>query len=786
MQQAWRKCGRCGSSCGAQSKNCWNCGTDLAAQPAADLFGDRWSRSVSDFAVRFPLRAPEGVVHHGIQVDEGTGALLMASGRIEETLKPGYHVMTGFLERLIGMEKKGLQSEAVLYSTGAMFLSFDLSNLYDSEQVPLNAVVKIGIEMKDATKFVSQAFPSSINSFGSAELGELIGEELHVLIQKRAAQYSLEDLLKDTSQRESLEAVLGSEMPHLLDPYGLRFTGVRLAHFTGEAVEQIRAKLGDKAVRMRTYELDRELEDLDRQHRLKTISSTYDYNELEKQLELDYSLKDGERDLIRKRWEANSGHQLTLEALHRETEERRVRFASEQTFLKNGRVAEVEAESHEDEMIRIRRTRDLSGLRHGAAMAGAEGDIKLIKFQTDIKISDLQKDAERDQDEKDLELARKGREGAMVELEKIKRMEREDASHQQQLEERRLLARAGVLRGLSKDEIIGVVQDGGIATSLLRLAEIQQGKELAYPPSPFNQSHTGMPQQVAPNSPFAHYGMPLQQGSAGFGIPAAPQGYHAMPAMENSGGMSDDRRLQIAAERAGECVGVIVAEGGGQSQPFGTGWMVGSRILATNAHVAEAAQELSREGKATWIIFGGRNGNSRVKVNRIVLHPKYGDPGSGPGGNSAAVPAYDVAIMVLDRDMPQWLNVAGPDKILSLSQGQRIAYLGFPMEGIAGGGVNIASPSPVFKTGSISAVTDWWLGQCPPQQRMLIQHDLGVAGGASGSPLMDVDGCVIGLISAGSHAAIRDPQSGLSGRIPSGVLLNYAQRVDLLGDMLTQ
>jgi V8-like Glu-specific endopeptidase len=658
-------------------------------------------------------------------------------------------------------------------------------------------VLKLGIAMEDPKRFLISAFPSKINSFGSAELGELIGDELYQLVQKRTSTYTIESLLADISQREGLEAVLGSEIQPLLEVYGLRFTGLRLARFTGEAVEAIREKLGTKAVRVRTYELERELEELDRQHRLKSITNTYEYNELEKQLELDYALKDGERDLLRKRWEANTGHQLTLEALNRETEERRARFAADQSLLKDHRGAELDTESHVDEMLRITRTRELSGLRHGAAVAGAEGDIEVIKVGIRVKVLKIEDDYKRYQDAEDLRLAEEARKRALEALiamqefeqkkaENEQRLKNDAATHAQQLEERRLLARAGALRGLSRDEIMGVVQDGGIASSLLRLAEIQQGKELAFAPSPYNQSHSGLPQQIAPNNPFAHYGMPFQQGAAGFGIPAAPHGYQAMPAMENPGGMSDDRRLQIASERASECVGVIVAEGGGQTQPFGTGWMLGARILATNAHVAEAAQQLANNDKATWVIFGGKHGNSRVKINQIVLHPKYGDPGSGPGGNRAAVSAYDVAIMILDRDMPQWLNIAGPEKILSLSQGQRIAYMGFPMEGIAGGGVNIASPSPVFKTGSISAVTDWWLGQCPPQQRMLIQHDLGVAGGASGSPLMDVDGCVIGLISAGSHAAIRDPQSGLSGRIPSGVLLNYAQRVDLLGDLLIQ
>jgi hypothetical protein len=772
------------------------------SQPAKELFGDRWSRSADEFAIRVPLRAPEGVVHHGVQVDEGTEAILLVNGRMEkERMGPGYHVQTGFLERLTGIEKQGQQSEAFVYSTAPVYLPFNIDGLYDSEQIPLTATVKIGIEMADAQRFLITAMPSEVNAFGATELGGLIGDELFALIQRRAATYTVETLLKDTSQLEGLEAILGSDIRPMLEVYGLRFTGVRLANFTGPAVEEIREKLGEKAVRTRRYQLERELEDLDRDFRLKSITSTYEYNEREKQLALEYSLKDGEREVFRKRWEINTEHQLTLEGIQRDSTEWRARFDASRDRTKAQQRAELDDAEHVDELSRIDRSRELTHLRHGAAVAAAEGDIELVKVGIRVKVAKTQDDyvrekkrqdaeAGREQDQKDMEVAGVMRNSAMDALERMKRIEREDAEAKkrldQELEERRLMARMGALRGLTKEEIMGVVQDRSIAESLLRLAEIQAGKELSFAPGPYNQSHSGLPAQ-SPFQPFGYAGMQPQVGIPGWNIPAAPQGYHSVPpafAPAGGGGISDDRRLQIAADRAKACVGVIVAEGGGQSQPFGTGWMAGSRILATNAHVAVAAQEFISKGMAIWITFGGDHGRTQVKVERILPHSKYGDPGPGPDGKQPAVPAYDVAIMILDRDMPQWLNIAGPEKIVSLTQGQRVCYSGFPMEGVAGGGINLGNPEPAFKTGIISAVTDWWLGRCAASQALLIQHDLGVSGGASGSPLMDVDGCVIGLISAGSHAFVRDAHSGETGRIPSGVLLNYAQRVDLLGQLL--
>jgi hypothetical protein len=62
----------------------------------------------------------------------------------------------------------------------------------------------------------------------------------------------------------------------------------------------------------------------------------------------------------------------------------------------------------------------------------------------------------------------------------------------------------------------------------------------------------------------------------------------------------------------------------------------------------------------------------------------------------------------------------------------------------------------------------------------LIQHSVPVTGGASGSPLIDTSGKVIGIVNGGNTNVIDNAGEGGKLRMSNAVQINYAQRVDLL------
>jgi hypothetical protein len=91
-----------------------------------------------------------------------------------------------------------------------------------------------------------------------------------------------------------------------------------------------------------------------------------------------------------------------------------------------------------------------------------------------------------------------------------------------------------------------------------------------------------------------------------------------------------------------------------------------------------------------------------------------------------------------------------------------------------------------MQSGIVTANTDWWLSHRDFNDRLLVHHNLSSSGGASGSPVFNTKGQVVALHSAGNYTVGRVYEQGQSSvkRIKSGVQISYAQRADLLKDLI--
>jgi hypothetical protein len=248
-----------------------------------------------------------------------------------------------------------------------------------------------------------------------------------------------------------------------------------------------------------------------------------------------------------------------------------------------------------------------------------------------------------------------------------------------------------------------------------------------------------------------------------------------------------------------------------------TAWAFDSDKLATNAHVAEKIKGHERE-----YVLIGPNGD-RIDIKEIKLHPGYGEfqsykdqQGKITGGDFEpldVIDEYDVGIIYAKTPLPKdpdtgelaILEIAPEDYLETLEPGAAVASVGFPMENMAANMVVTEAPSQL-RFGTISSLTDVFMCKAEPGHRLLIQHTVPVAGGVSGSPLIDKSGKVIGVVTGGNTAkALREAvdkvaegeaaEAGTedkdktkeketeSFRIPSAAMINFAQRADLLDDL---
>jgi len=253
-----------------------------------------------------------------------------------------------------------------------------------------------------------------------------------------------------------------------------------------------------------------------------------------------------------------------------------------------------------------------------------------------------------------------------------------------------------------------------------------------------------------------------------------------------------DSRLAEAAKRYEQAVALVVVdkptgENTVQQIPFATAWAVRPGVFASNAHVTQRAKRLLSDGYRVYLVVN-RRPELKIPVYDAISHHRFGNVACADR-QAACVPfAYDVGVLLAAGETPESFPIANKGELAAIGAGYRVAYLGFPMEQLVHGGVDCSSPVANMQSGIITAVSDFSQGEGGPEGNVLIRHNLGTTGGASGSPLFNENGEVVAIVNAMN--VIRQGASGASEgnpiRAPSAAMINFAQRVDLLTEVETQ
>jgi hypothetical protein len=231
----------------------------------------------------------------------------------------------------------------------------------------------------------------------------------------------------------------------------------------------------------------------------------------------------------------------------------------------------------------------------------------------------------------------------------------------------------------------------------------------------------------------------------------------------------------------------------------GTCWVIDSAggWLATNAHVAEECDPKSLARGWQAVVRSPGPESRTFVVDRVMLHPGYAlferlwkeyEPLEQTDATGHAVAVYsaqgcDVALLHVAQPQGLAPSLAPIDAATALEPGEPVGYVGYPMEGVSMHGTLVDTPVPIEHLGYIVRVTDYFGTTDGGTEPALVAHSLPTAGGASGSPILDREGRVVAIHSNGNALGTLVTADGPV-RIDSTAMVNYAQRADLLVELL--
>ncbi|HZN39927.1 MAG TPA: trypsin-like peptidase domain-containing protein [Planctomycetota bacterium] len=244
--------------------------------------------------------------------------------------------------------------------------------------------------------------------------------------------------------------------------------------------------------------------------------------------------------------------------------------------------------------------------------------------------------------------------------------------------------------------------------------------------------------------------------------------------------------LGAVVRTASQSIYCVLRREGETWRHVGTAWVFDREAgqVATNSHVA------AEFAPGRTFLRAQGHASEDIPIASVRVHPgfdrytqlclKYGPALQIDGGSaSKTVAACDVALLQIDSehraDLATALPVRGTADLELVGTGTPCASVGFPAEGLA---FNVDRPQSRSHIGHVIAVSDFFMAPAPAGSAQLVHTDLPVTGGASGSPVLDQQGRVFGIINAGSFTL------GMEGRRIPIAGTTYAQRIDLLREIV--
>ena len=261
-------------------------------------------------------------------------------------------------------------------------------------------------------------------------------------------------------------------------------------------------------------------------------------------------------------------------------------------------------------------------------------------------------------------------------------------------------------------------------------------------------------------------GEPGERGEEGERGPQGPQGEPGE--FLNWADVIEESGLDQAVYAIGyEVRGVNFLIGTGFNAHFNDAIWTNAHVVMGLIEVLEALRNTNLDPRPFAVKSGTPIGGSETyRLDFWFEHPAY----------DGSVLSPDIGLLVIDREFTGVPFLLPREMATELRVGQPVATMGFPGEVAA---FNTTVPLATFKDGTISALRPFRLDviSVSPENNRVVQHNLDLSGGTSGSPIFDHQGWIVAVNHAGTETLVIDQNTGAPARVARGNI-GFGIRVD--------
>ena len=253
----WWRCPACGKWVGNDSKFCPYCNAPLYPDERSAIAGGIWHKTPEIFAQRFEVENISKITDNGLQVQEGTSAILLDAGAVTDVLDAGRYNLES-LARKINWFNNPPPRSVVLLDSGEIALPITFENVmtkaYEAVKFYGEVIVRFIGGKEAATNFVSNVLKDK-RSLTFADIVDRLDPLFRLAVQDVCSESTLQELAFDTERRIKLRDTITRVLEDDLRATGLDVVRVSSGEFTNPEHERKLKELAEQ-------EKQKQLEDL--------------------------------------------------------------------------------------------------------------------------------------------------------------------------------------------------------------------------------------------------------------------------------------------------------------------------------------------------------------------------------------------------------------------------------------------------------------------------------------------------------------------------------------------